>query len=60
MPMLESIQYEKKNNSFIAFFAYYFLISSPHLFAEDAPEHRIALVIGNAEYQLGKLANPRK
>jgi sulfatase modifying factor 1 len=35
-----------------------FLISSPHLFAEDAPEHRIALVIGNAEYQLGKLANP--
>ncbi len=35
-----------------------FLISSPHLFAEDASEHRIALVIGNAEYHLGKLANP--
>lgn len=35
-----------------------FIFAAFALFAQSASEHRVALVIGNADYHVGKLANP--
>jgi len=49
-----------KRKSIIAFAVVNLLLFCvPHmLFAQNNEEHRVALVIGNADYQVGKLANP--